>query len=377
MPFSSVLGAQSVVKPGVCTSATRPAAPYDGQVVYLTDTDQTLVWDGTAWAVMSPITGGRNAIINGAMNVWQRGTNSGTLGVGGGSYVGPDRWWFYNNSFTTTISRQPCDSTLPQFQYCARIQRTSGQTGTAASVFISPQETINSVRFAGKNVTLSFYARASSGASRANLMDMSIITGTGVDQSNLGAGAYTGSSQIAYINPTLTTSWQRFSVTGLFASTATEFCVQIGFIPTGTAGASDYFEVTGIQVEEGVVATSFEFEDYSQTLAKCQRYYYFVCSGISKTFGVGFYNSATQVDTVVDFPVTMRTEPTLAATSGTDYYRFTSNTVTDTFNSLTIARQSTNTALLTNNTEASGTEFRAGRFETNNASSFVAFSAEL
>jgi hypothetical protein len=102
-----------------------------------------------------------------------------------------------------------------------------------------------------------------------------------------------------------------------------------------------------------------------------------MCSGLSKTFGVGFYNSATQVDTVVSFPVTMRTEPTLAATSGTDYYRFTSNSTTDTFNSIAIARQSTNTALLTNNTEASGTEYRAGRFETNNASASVAFSAEL
>ena len=49
MPFSSVLGAQSIVKPGVCTSGTRPAVPFDGQMIYETDTDRTLVWNGTAW----------------------------------------------------------------------------------------------------------------------------------------------------------------------------------------------------------------------------------------------------------------------------------------------------------------------------------------
>ena len=49
MPLSTVLGAQSLIKPGVCTSSTRPASPYDGQMIYETDTDKTLVWNGTAW----------------------------------------------------------------------------------------------------------------------------------------------------------------------------------------------------------------------------------------------------------------------------------------------------------------------------------------
>ena len=49
MPLSSVVGAQSIVKPGVCTSSTRPASPYDGQVIYETDTDILAIWNGTAW----------------------------------------------------------------------------------------------------------------------------------------------------------------------------------------------------------------------------------------------------------------------------------------------------------------------------------------
>ena len=314
------------IKPGVCTSTTRPVTPFTGMIIYETDTLLAKVWTGSAWAdypagkantasptftgtVVLPsttsignvtsteigyvdgvtsaiqtqldskitattaITSNRNAFINGAMNVWQRGTTSGTLGLGGGSYVGPDRWWFYNNGFTTTISRQPCGSTLPQFQYCARIQRTSGQTSIVSSVFFSPLETANSVRFAGKNATLSFYARASSGISSATALGINVFTGTGTDQSNFGGGAYTGLINAIGVTPTLTTSWQRFTATGAISSTATEIGIQIGFIPVGTAGASDYFEITGIQLEEGAVATPFEFEDYGITLQKCQRYF--------------------------------------------------------------------------------------------------------
>jgi len=49
MPLSSVVGAQSIVKPGVCTSSTRPASPFEGQMIYETDTDKVLVWNGTDW----------------------------------------------------------------------------------------------------------------------------------------------------------------------------------------------------------------------------------------------------------------------------------------------------------------------------------------
>ena len=49
MPLSSVVGAQSIIKPGVCTSSTRPAVPFEGQMIYETDTDKVLVYNGTDW----------------------------------------------------------------------------------------------------------------------------------------------------------------------------------------------------------------------------------------------------------------------------------------------------------------------------------------
>jgi hypothetical protein len=54
MPLSSVLGAQSLVRPGVCTSSTRPASPFEGQTIYETDTDLVKSYDGTTWNTIGP-----------------------------------------------------------------------------------------------------------------------------------------------------------------------------------------------------------------------------------------------------------------------------------------------------------------------------------
>lgn len=42
------------LKSGVCTSTTRPASPYEGQVIYETDTDVVRAWNGSSWATIGP-----------------------------------------------------------------------------------------------------------------------------------------------------------------------------------------------------------------------------------------------------------------------------------------------------------------------------------
>ncbi len=49
MPISNYVPTSAIARPGVCTSTTRPASPYEGQVIYETDTDKILVWRGAAW----------------------------------------------------------------------------------------------------------------------------------------------------------------------------------------------------------------------------------------------------------------------------------------------------------------------------------------
>ena len=56
MPISQQIGASSLIKPGVCTSTTRPASPYTGQVIFETDTNRMFVWNGSSWVIPNQTT---------------------------------------------------------------------------------------------------------------------------------------------------------------------------------------------------------------------------------------------------------------------------------------------------------------------------------
>lgn len=49
MGLSNYIPSSRLAQPGVCTSTTRPASPFEGQVIYETDTDKVLVYNGSAW----------------------------------------------------------------------------------------------------------------------------------------------------------------------------------------------------------------------------------------------------------------------------------------------------------------------------------------
>ena len=223
-----------------------------------------------------PPVAGKNAIINGGMDIWQRGTSI-ALTSSGGPTLGytADRWQLIiNSSQACTVSRQPtADSTnLPNIQYAARVQRNSGLTSVATIYLGQSLETVNSIPYAGKQVTISFYARAGANFSAtANAFGSTITTGTGTDQ-NL-YPAYTG-AVLNNFSDTLTTTWQRFTHTATLASTASQIGAQFSYVPTGTAGANDYFEITGVQLELSSVATNFVRAGASigGELALCQRY---------------------------------------------------------------------------------------------------------
>jgi hypothetical protein len=49
MPITNYLPSSRLIQPGVCTSTTRPASPFEGQAIFETDTDRVLYWNGSAW----------------------------------------------------------------------------------------------------------------------------------------------------------------------------------------------------------------------------------------------------------------------------------------------------------------------------------------
>lgn len=264
--------------------------------------------------------GFRNVLINGGMDVWQRGTSNYNI-TPASPYYTVDRWQTTRASAAAdgTLSRQT--ASLDGFQYCVRLGRNSGTSGTNAFYMAQSIETTNVYRMQGKPVVLSFYARAGanySAASSAFVAD--IIGGTGTDSNILNTG-FTSQSTLATNTVTLTTSWQRFFVyyTPNLGSTITQLGVRFTFTPVGTAGAADYFEITGVQLESNVQPTPFEQRPIGVELALCQRYC--VRWGGQSTYGydnagTGWAASTTGAGIVVKFSTPMRVMPTSISSSG-------------------------------------------------------------
>jgi len=140
------------------------------------------------------------------------------------------------------------------------------------------------------------------------------------------------------------------------------------------------WEITGLQVEVGSVATDFEHLSYPDDLRRCQRYYYKLLPTNGAYFGAGaWYNSNTFM-LHVDFPVFMRTNVTSVETTGTaSHYRIITNATTVTCSAAPSALGDPNTTSLAVNfpTSGAGTQGQGGLSRSGNAAAFLAFSAEL
>ena len=371
-------------------AAARTAAitsPQEGQMSFLKDTNSTEYYSGSAWVAVGGgsvpdsygLSAGKNGVINGGFDVWQRGTSI-SISASSNKYTA-DRWLCdANANQALTLSRQATSDTtnLPSIQYCLRVQRNSGQTGTGAISPGTPFETVNTIPYAGKTVIFSFYARKGADYSAASsALGFYIYTGTGTDQNPY--SGFTGGTQVMSSTATLTTTWQRFTASVTLATSVTQICPFFTFTPTGTAGTNDYFEVTGVQLELGTTATNFSRNGttYQGELAACQRYYYAHAVASGEQIGIGTYNQTTESQSHVKFPVTMRTTPTLSATTGASNYVIIVSNSNDVINSLTIFGASPNAAGLYNSSESSGTAGTAGRMQINNSSGFLAFVSEL
>jgi hypothetical protein len=140
-------------------------------------------------------------------------------------------------------------------------------------------------------------------------------------------------------------------------------------------GATMY--ITGVQLERGTVATSFDFRSFGQELALCQRYAIkYGGDAVYQLMGSGMSNGTTTAEIYTYFPVQMRTQPsvtasTLALGDGQSLFALTS---------LSIATDQASTKIgFLNCSVASGlTIYRPLKLIANNSlSAYVIFSAEL
>ena len=142
----------------------------------------------------------------------------------------------------------------------------------------------------------------------------------------------------------------------------------------GTNGATFY--ITGVQLEKGSTATSFDYRDYGRELMLCQRYYWKNGVGDASVAlgGTGAFASTTTLQAMFQFPVTMRANPTATQSAA----NIADGTVASAVTSIGTSYYSTSGAQLT--VVASGGTFIAksgGYVFASSTSAFVAFSAEL
>jgi hypothetical protein len=255
---------------------------------------------------------GRNKIINGDFGIWQRGTSF--SGTAASAYTA-DRWTggsFVAGDSITQQTFTPGTAPIAGYEgtYFARL--TIGSTAGNRYFW----QKVEDVRvFAGQTVTLSFWAKVSSGT--INLTSV-------VGNQNFGSG---GSSFVggAGQSNTITTSWQRFTQTGTFASIAgktigTGSNIEAGAFSTTATNVS--VDIWGVQLEAGPTAT--EFTTASGTvqgeLSLCQRYFYRLGTNSAyETYLLAANNGTAQVVMPIQFPVTMRTTPSVTTSAGTTF----------------------------------------------------------
>jgi hypothetical protein len=259
----------------------------------------------------------RNRIINGDMKVAQRGTSFSNTAPGSLiNHYTLDRWFAYRSAYAnnTSVSRQ---TGFGGSQYCLRHGRTAGDTITGALLVGQIIESVNMADLQGQTVTLSFWARAGANYSGGSL-SVAVVTGTTADE-----GATTFISGWAGISTApisttqaITSTATRYTFTGTVPSNALEMFFYLVWTPTGTAGAADYIEITGVQLEPGTKATPYEFVTYSEQLAQCQRYFQLVVPG-DMTGAWGAFTATAQGVGTYSYKVTMRAIPTTSSPTWT------------------------------------------------------------
>jgi hypothetical protein len=219
--------------------------------------------------------GFKNRIINGAVGISQRATTGTAVAVSNspGGTFGPDRFYGYSGTLSLWNIYQVSTGAL-DFPYAFRTQRIAGQTSTSASYFGQTIETNNCIHLAGQTVTISFYATAGANYS-GGAATIQLLTGTAADQgtSSLNQALWTGLA--VPINQTFipTITRTRFSFTATIGASVQEIAFRFNWSGSGTAGANDYLDITGIQLEKGTQATAFDYRDFGRELFLCQRYF--------------------------------------------------------------------------------------------------------
>ena len=232
----------------------------------------------------SGYTGFKNLLINGGFDVWQRGTS------GASGYVA-DRWFYSTNGATQSKNNFNVNGS---YNSCLTITETNG---TGAPLLVQGIEGFN--KMGGKILTVSFWIyRETNTVGRT--FNVSLFKNS---NSLFGSTIQT----IEFQNDVPLTTWTK--VTKTFNALPYDTTNNILTLSIGTVGGISTYHITGVQLEEGSVATPFEQRPLGLELSLCQRYYQFLGTKYAYLY------SGTTAMADFDFKVPMRVAPTISYTA--------------------------------------------------------------
>ena len=212
---------------------------------------------------------------NGGLEVWQRGAGgSASISVAASTTAyTADGWSLVTGANQASTVSQQAGLTAGS-RWCARVQRNNAQTGTGAMTFEMPLDTDEIVPMRSSVVTLSLTLRSGANWSpTSGNITVTLYTGTG-SPAKRSAGSYTGeATPIASTQAISTTATRLTFTTAALGASIAQASIVIGWTPTGTAGAADYFEIDDVQIEVSPVATPFERRPFEAELRACERHY--------------------------------------------------------------------------------------------------------
>ena len=351
----------------------------------------------------------RNLIINGAMQVAQRGISAASVTTAG--YTTVDRMLTVLNTLGTWTVSQEADAPAG-FKYSLKHTCTTADSSPSAADYaivyqrIETQNIVPQIGYgtsSAKDLTLSFWVKSN----KTGAASVSLFYTLGAAGNRFNSTQYTINSADTWeyktvtvapnstangatdIETGMTVEWWMNSgsaysgtaVTGWSVDGSTRNSSNIGI--GGTVG--DYFQITGVQLEVGSKATPFEHEIISQTLAKCQRYFYSaynaaVDGSLDASLCTGLYYNTNRFFGVIHFPTTMRIRPTLNASSGANgEFGIFRDATANSLSSLTAGDESLNSAEVqaTSAQNAIGTKNWPGFLRAPGNTAYLFFEAEL
>lgn len=355
----------------------------------------------------------KNRIINGAMVIDQRNAGA-SLTQSTSTQYSVDRYSFYGTVASKFTIQQNAGSVTPPAGFSKYLGVTSSSAySVLAADYFAIQQSIEGYNWAdlawgtasAATVTLSFWVYSSLTGTFGGVLKG--FDGVSVIRSYPFTYTISTANTWSYITITIpgdttaSTAWSATQSKTNGYGAIVIFSLGTGATYSGTAGTwatANYnsatgatsvvgtsgatFYITGVQLEKGVTATSFDYRPYTTELQLCQRYYQRITRTSSATSDItGAFATgaawANAYQATISFPVTMRSAPTIDSSAAATFQFHIGGITNTALNSISFSQSAVDGVRLTGGWTYAGTNGLSGQVAANNATAYIGFSSEL